>query len=226
MTSVNFLDLTITKAGGQLHTKTFFKITDRNGYIHIGSCHHPNCLKAIPKRQFQWVRRNCSRIEDFYIQANVLKKRFEDKGYDSKALEEDHLKLANVEREQLLKLKISQDENKKKGHEWAFITTFSSQHWWVNRIMTKHWNILKGDRILGPLLPNKPDIVYRRNLTLKDKLAPSAIDLPPKISMFGNLKGFFPCKRCKVCRTSQTIKTSSFTSNVTAKVYNIKDFIT
>lgn len=92
--------------------------------------------------------------------------------------------------------------------------------------MKKHWKILKGDEILGPLLPSKPNIVYRRNLTLKDKLAPSAIDLPPKISMFGSLKGFFPCRKCKVCRTSQTIRTSSFSARVTSKVYNIKDFIT
>lgn len=47
-----------------------------------------------------------------------------------------------------------------------------------------------------------------------------------KISMFGNLKRYFPCKKCKVCRTSETIKTSTFTSNVTNKLYNIKDFIT
>lgn len=105
ITSVNFLDLTITKNEGRLLTKTFFKTTDRNGYIPIGSCHHPNWLKAIPKGQFQRVRRNCSWIEDYRDQAGVLKKRFEDKGYRSDILEDELVKIANIEREQLLKPK-------------------------------------------------------------------------------------------------------------------------
>lgn len=46
------------------------------------------------------------------------------------------------------------------------------------------------------------------------------------MSMFGNVIGFFPCKRCSVCKTSRTTRTSSFSSHVTSKVYNSKDFIT
>lgn len=71
--SVNFLVLVIFKDQGQLLTKTFFKSTDRNRYIPTDSCHHPNWLKAIPKGQFQRIRRNCFHLEDFQSQANILK---------------------------------------------------------------------------------------------------------------------------------------------------------
>lgn len=33
----------------QLVTKTFFKTTDRNGYIPVDSCHHVYWLKSIPR---------------------------------------------------------------------------------------------------------------------------------------------------------------------------------
>ena len=44
--------------------------------------------------------------------------------------------------------------------------------------------------------------------------------------MFGHLKGCFPCKKCAVCKTSQTIRTSTFTSHVTSKTFQISEFIT
>lgn len=68
--------------------------------------------------------------------------------------------------------------------------------------MKKHWKVLKGDRILGPVLPNKPNAVYRRKQTLKDMLAPSAIDFPPKIIMFGN---FFLAKSVRYVRLSKLL---------------------
>lgn len=54
-TSVNFLDLVIFKEHSSLLTKTFFKNTDRNGYIPLDSGHHPKWLKVIPKGQFQRI---------------------------------------------------------------------------------------------------------------------------------------------------------------------------
>lgn len=98
--------------------------------------------------------------------------------------------------------------------------------WWVNKIIHKHWQILKCDKVLDPALPDRPKVLYRKNQNLKDLLAPSNIDPPPKVQMFGNLKGFFPCRRCAVFRSSKTVKSSTFSSFVTSKVYSIKDFIT
>lgn len=133
--SVNFLDLVITEEEGKLITKTFFKATDRNGYIPVGSCHHPRWLEAIPKGQFQRLRRNCSKIEDFKEQADILKNSFLDKGYKSDTLESDLTKITNMEREMLLKPTAKNRKNN--NFERVFVTTFSSQHWWVNKVYEK-----------------------------------------------------------------------------------------
>lgn len=39
--NIDYLDLQVYKNNGHLNTRTFFKITDRNGYIPTKSYHHP-----------------------------------------------------------------------------------------------------------------------------------------------------------------------------------------
>lgn len=73
--SVCFLDLVIFKEQDKLLTKTHFKSTDRNGFILLESCHNPYRFKAIPEGQCQWIRRNCSKIEDFSSQTDVFLKK-------------------------------------------------------------------------------------------------------------------------------------------------------
>ncbi|KAM9324544.1 uncharacterized protein PAF06_000603 [Gastrophryne carolinensis] len=80
--SVNFLDLTLKIVGSQLLSCTYFKPTDRNGYVPRTSCHHPRWLETIPKSQFIRLRRNCTSIEDFDAQSSLLSQRFSEKGYD------------------------------------------------------------------------------------------------------------------------------------------------
>lgn len=74
--TIDYLDLEIFKNRGELCTKTFFKKTERNGYIPISSCHHPKWIGNIPKGQLLRIRRNCHLLEDFDIQADTLIKRF------------------------------------------------------------------------------------------------------------------------------------------------------
>lgn len=89
---IDYLDLQIFKKGNELYTKTFFK-TDRNGYIPTSSCHHPKWKGNIPKGQLLRIHRNCRKVEDFETQANILIKRFEEKGYQENNL----MKLKNKE---------------------------------------------------------------------------------------------------------------------------------
>lgn len=63
---IHFLDLNITVNDGSVTTTTYFKETDRNAYIPLTSCHHPQWLNAVPKGQFQRIRRNCSTLADYH----------------------------------------------------------------------------------------------------------------------------------------------------------------
>lgn len=55
---IDYLDLEIYKVEDTLHTRTFFKVTDRNGYIPTSSCHHPKWKCNIPKGQRLRIHRN------------------------------------------------------------------------------------------------------------------------------------------------------------------------
>lgn len=78
-TKINFLDLNFEIR--DLITSTYFKSTDRNGYIGQGSCHYPKWLESVPKSQFIRLRWNCTVKDEFLEQASALKIRFVDKDY-------------------------------------------------------------------------------------------------------------------------------------------------
>lgn len=133
----------------------------------------------MAKGQFQHIRRNCSRKEDFTLHTEILKESFVAKGYNQDSLGNELQKVSAMNRNLLLAPKV-----KELGEvnliEWAFITTFSSQYWCDNKIMKKRWQVLKNDRVLGLTLPDKPNVIFRRSNTLKDALAPSAVNPPPR----------------------------------------------
>lgn len=226
---IHFLDLEIISNNGRLETKTYFKATDRNGYIPTDSCHHEVWLKSIPKSQLVRIRRNCSHLSDYFLQAENLKQRFCEKGYDNSLITKDIQQVALMDRASLLtaqsgKLKKQGDSK----HKWSFLTNFSTQHRQVKDIIKKHWKILKSDTILGPVLPEQAATIFRGAPSIKGQIAPNVIDPPKKISFFHNMQGFYPCRRCTVCKWNvcQARKMDTFNSTTTGKIYNMKQFAT
>lgn len=76
---IHFLDLNISVRDGCLTTTTYFKETDCNAFILPTSCHDSSWLNAVPKGQFQQIRKNCTSLVDYQQQAQILKSRFLDK---------------------------------------------------------------------------------------------------------------------------------------------------
>lgn len=226
-TQIHFLDLVIKIVNGNITTSTFFKPTDRNSFIPLDSCHHRSWLTAVPKGQFLRLRRNCSNLEQFYREASILKSRFQSKGYDSSTLDSLILEVGNRDRRDLLLDKPPRAEDRE-DFGLAFITTYSSQHWAIKRIIKKHWPVIKNDRILGPLLSEKPRVLFRGATSFRHMLAPNVPDPPVRLSFFGDLKGFSPCRRCAVCKvnTVKDRRLTEFTSVNTGLTYPIKSLIT
>lgn len=94
--------------------------------------------------------------------------------------------------------------------------------------MRKYCPILKSDRTLKKLLPRRPNFIYRREPTLRNKFVHDALDPPRTISLFPNIKGFYRCQKCLPCRKSkkQPRKKESFRSTTTGREYKIKELIT
>lgn len=226
-TEIDFLDLTIFKSDGKLHTKTFFKKTDRNGYIPRSSCHHPRWTGNIPKSQLIRIRRNCSKPEHFERQSRILIERFLEKGYDKRSLEKTKEEVMRMNRDEMLKDK-KRNENKKDENDAAFLTNFNRHYREVEKIINKHWKILKTDKILKTFLPAKPKFIYRRAPSMRTRLVKAVLDPPKQIKVAPNLKGFFKCKSCLTCRTSKRgeNKTTTITSHSTGQEFKIRDLIT
>lgn len=97
-------------------------------------------------------------------------------------------------------------------YNWAFLTFYSQQHGAIKNIFKNH------GRFLGPLIPERPDVIYRGVSSLRNIVAPYIVDPPRKSLFFQELN---PCHKCGVCRVYafKGMKMYSFSSNKTNKIY-------
>lgn len=223
---INFLDLTIIKDVGGFKTITYFKQTDRSAFIPLDSCHNKSWLKSIPKSQFVRMRRNCSEMEDYRFQVDVLENRLHEKDYDLDPLEVTIEEVAKLDRSTLLDVG---PKEKKEGPILRFITMYLTQLFLIKKIIRKHWHLLGNDRIINTFLPANPQVIFKGILSLRDRIAPNIVDPPTKrLSFFQNLSGYHQCRRCQVCtlNKSKTRRTESFISTSTSREHKIEPFVT
>lgn len=96
----------------------------------------------------------------------------------------------------------------------------------------KHYNILKLDQRLAPLLPPQPQITFRKSCTIKNIIAPSELEKSSKRPLFDigdyfdNRTSIFQCRK-RGCLTCQSI-THECSKIVTNKgtSFQIKQFFT
>lgn len=189
---IQFLDLDISIDNNRLITKTHFKEVTRNSYLPITSCHHQPWLFNIPKGQLIRVRRNCTKESDYKIQADLVGKRFMDKGYDAEFINKQISSVQSLDRTTMIH---TQKKTSLILEAPALILNFNVQHKDIEKIKKKYWYILREDKHLQSILPDKPFIVYKRANTLRDPIVKNVVD-PPSTNSFSffNGKGFFPCK--------------------------------
>lgn len=82
---------------------------------------------------------------------------------------------------------------------WSMITRYFNQHFSIKKILKRHWDVLSNDKILGPVIPEKPVLIYRGAPSLRHSIAHNLIDPPTRPTFFQSLKGSFPCRRCHIC---------------------------
>lgn len=133
---MTFLDLEIFKEGQCFKTRTFFKPTDRNGYIPMDSCHHRSWLCNIPRGQFIRLRRNCSKEEDYFTQSNILAERFRQKGYNTENITKEIHTVGKLDRATLV-TDIKKSKEVRQDYEFKMILDFNIQHKKFEKIVMK-----------------------------------------------------------------------------------------
>ena len=227
---IAFLDLEIFKSDNHLLTRNFFKVTDRNGYIPLSSCHHRLWLCNIPRGQFVRLRRNCTIEADFLTQSQVLAQRFVQKGYSTSDIDQEIERVRLMDRDVIIADKPCDPTVIEANINHKILLDYNIQHKKFERIIVKHWAVLKGDTVLGPVLPERPQFVYKKAPALRDLIAPGVIDPPiiPRPRLFNFLSGFYACGRCATCKhvKNNIKKRKQFSSTVTRTEYTIKQLVT
>lgn len=84
-----FLDLVLSwDEDGNITSKTHFKGTTGNSYLHYRSCHLQSWKQNMPYSQFNRLCKNCTNTSDYLKQANILQNFFWDKGYTAEHIQE------------------------------------------------------------------------------------------------------------------------------------------
>lgn len=167
--------------------------------------------------------------EDYAIQSTLLKQRFEEKGYDTKKLEEERNEMSKCSQMDLL----GESTKRQDGGKVPFITNFSSDFKNLGAAFRKHWHILTEDPLLRSVLPDRPNIIYRRAPTLRSKITGSYLEhkTPNETTqsdLTGNkLVGFHYCGRCVGCQqVDSRTKKLTFKKDTMVEEFKIKDFLT
>lgn len=117
----------------------------------------------------------------FLKQAEMIGERFIQKGYHPEFIEDRIKDVLSLDREGLIQDTIKNTENK---NTVSLVMDFNIQHKQIEIIFLKYWNIVKADRHLGAILPERPKFMYRRAPTLRDRIAKNVLDPPTKKNFF------------------------------------------
>lgn len=128
--------------------------------------------------------------------------KFLEKGFSNVDLDKAFNEVAVMDRAVMLKGR-DKSGNNDNVHNFSMITTYSQQHYDIKKIMKKHWALLINNKILGPVLPEHPQVIFRGVPPLEMQRAPNVLDAPNRVSFFQNSKFFFSCHRCTVCHINK-----------------------
>ncbi|XP_056419473.1 uncharacterized protein LOC130360909 [Hyla sarda] len=218
--AVEFLDLRIEVSNGHLETNLYRKSTATNSLLHYSSFHPRHTLRGIPTGQFLRVRRNCSRPQDFKVQALDLTNRFKKRGYPKSIISQAYQRANGIERRALLEGTSKRLED----NTLRFVATYNNQWQDIRKILGENWNILLSDNQVRNVIPERPMLVSRRAPNLRDLLTRSHFQRPTRTLGRGfKHHGSYPCGDCTACQF-MTPK-QEFTNPRNGKSYHLKNYI-
>lgn len=135
---------------------------------HASSAHPSTLVRSIPYAQYIRLRRiYCTNDNKFRYHANHLRDRLLGQGYSKSLLHKAFNKAFKQPRSTLL----YQHKTKSDDHATVeFITQYSYQQYQLSNVLDKHWHILYEDPILSKYVTDCPKIVFKRAISLRDKL--------------------------------------------------------
>ena len=120
LSSVAFLDTTISIKDGKISTGLFAKPTDTHQYLLRSSCHPHHSKRSIPYSLGLRLRRICSDDTAFNKRCHELAEHLKKRGYKEKLIQRENNKARQVPRDQALKPSVPKN---KCNHSIPFVVT-------------------------------------------------------------------------------------------------------
>ena len=217
---INFLDIMIHLTPEGLKTTLYKKPTDRNAYLHYTSYHPRKQVQNIPYGQFLRAKKICSNSDDALTAMREIETKLRGRGYPIKDTTTQMRKTEDVSRETLLI-----DRPKRSNKRTPFTTTFNKNLPPIQRIINKHWPILRTNTDIAPAFSERPVLAYRRNKNLRNLIGQVHLSRGRKIlpKKTPKIVGCSPClssTKNKCCRQLTSSKT--FKSDHTGEQFDIR----
>lgn len=105
-------------------------------------------------------RRYCTSNKDFIQHSEYIHEKFVKKGYSDTQIDSEIQRMLTIPRNQCLDTRVQ--DNGGEDRQWSFISDFNCQYRDIENIFSRHWHVLMMDRVLKPILPQKPSFIYRK----------------------------------------------------------------
>ncbi|XP_078510279.1 uncharacterized protein LOC144769955 [Lissotriton helveticus] len=197
--SLDFLDITIFAEENTLKTRTYFKPTAKNSLLSFKSFHPRPLRENLPYSQFLRLRRNCSSIKDYKVQADDLCAKLTVRDYPSRIINSCAKRARNQSRQSLLESHPKQTDDRT-----TCVTTYSPITNQVKKIINRNWKIITSNTLTW----SKPRFANKRSSNIKDLLVHTRP--PPKKKkqhpgLWNNppITGHYPCGTCVMWRLNR-----------------------
>lgn len=186
---------------GCIVSKTHFKPTGGNSYLYWRSYYHPCWKQNVPFSPYCLLKRNCTSVADYILQGQTFKTKFIEKGYNSKPIDTAFNKYLGGYQDGssiLPKSRVSSNCP-------SFITKINNRNKDIEQIIPDNWNMLRCDQHLATLLPEHPQIMFRRANNIRNSISPSRLhDNSVKAQgsrTFLSISWYYQCGKpwCKTC---------------------------
>ena len=221
--AISFLDVMVHLSNGHLHTSLYKKPTDKHQYLDFASHHPRHCKTGIPYSQIVRLRRICSDDTDYSKQVQHLTTTLKNRHYPQQILDSTMNRAKHLDRNMALLPRPKNNSTSRSNTQPTLVTTFSTKLQHTNKILRKHFFLLRTDPKLRELFPTPPKTVYRRNRNFKDLLMRYKHTSPPLSSPGCAPCGSTNCRTCKHMQTTDTVTStqSGFTYTIT-RPFNCK----
>ena len=218
-TTVNFLDVTITKdCDNNLITSVFEKPSNCHQYVEYSSCHPKTCKAGIPFSQAKRYRRITTNTDQFHQDCKNIQQHFKDRNYPEELIDKAISKAASLSRDDALKSVTKSD-----SEIIPFVCTFNPSLPNIGKTINQYWGLLKNSskQSVINLYECKPIVAYKRPCNLQDVLIHSnfnnSVTKECKVSK---------CRRTRCSHCKHITESTEFSSSVLSKSFQVKHNLT